>query len=123
METRINNSQHDFIQTLRPDGKKGIRMSKHIYEQIVRIIIKEIRTSNEVTLTEILDIVKDQMPDHPNLEFIALQVKLDLEGKGFVKNKRSHFNPQRKHICMTRQGRRSFSTVDLKDVKDQQKDG
>jgi hypothetical protein len=104
----MDSSKHDFIETLRPDGKKGIKVPKHIYEQIVKLIITALRESNEVTLTEILDLIKEHRINHPNLEFVSLHVKLDLEGKGFLKNIRSHVNPQRKHICITRRGRTQF---------------
>ena len=77
----------DTIQTLRPDGKKGIVLLKRYYEQLSYFILSSVYAQEQLTLHELLEKGEQQLADSIDSEitWYLLQVKLDLEARGFIK--------------------------------------
>jgi hypothetical protein len=78
----------DTIQTLRPDGKKGIVLLKHYYEQISNFILSSVYAQEQLTLHELLEKGEQKLADAIDSEitWYLLQVKLDLEARGYIKS-------------------------------------
>lgn len=98
----------NVLQTIRPDGKKGIRLSASLYEQVSAIIVDHVKKSPAVMLANIIDHAKVVLNSEPDIELLTLHVKLDLESKGYIETIRSRSARKRGLLRITGKGWRYF---------------
>ena len=98
----------DQVRTLRPDGKKGISISADLYEKISGVIFRQIKTSEEVTLVNIIEEARNYVANEKNGELIILHVKLDMEAKGYLETTQSRVSRNRGLLRVTGKGRKYF---------------
>jgi ABC-type lipoprotein release transport system permease subunit len=101
-------NQQEWIETVKPDGKKGSRIQKDLYFRIVGLIVAAMRETDEISLANTLTLIKEACSTQPNIEFISLQVKLDLEAKGYLKIVRTRDTYQQ-IISLSRRGKVHFN--------------
>lgn len=94
------------ILTLRPDGKKGILLLKHHYEQISDFILAAVHEHEHLTLNELLERGQQHLANSIESEvtWYLLQVKLDLEARGFIKAITPVYQKRLYLLKITRQG-------------------
>ena len=98
--------EKEMIQTFLPGGGKGEYVLKSKYERWSIFILSVIDTEENFTLNDILERASDGVPVSLQNEVAwnILQVKRDLEARGFIK---SVADPDLKHkyyLKLTRQG-------------------
>jgi DNA-binding HxlR family transcriptional regulator len=98
--------QDEKIQTFLPDGTKGEYIIKSKYERWSAFILSALDTEDNFTLNDVLEKARSNSSAvlHNEIGWIILQVKRDLEARGFIK---SVEDPDRKHkfyLKLTRQG-------------------
>src|SRR5689334_15219779 len=98
--------EKEMIQTFLPGGGKGEYVLKSKYERWSRYILSAIDTEENFTLNDILERARTGVPVSLQNEVAwnILQVKRDLEARGFIK---SVADPDLKHkyyLKLTRQG-------------------
>lgn len=76
----------EIIQTNHPEKKKGIRMSKVLYNSIAEFIAEEIKNNERTTLAQLLIRQNDVFSDskHIDMNWFIYHVKIDLETKGMI---------------------------------------
>lgn len=99
-------SHTDTIQTLRPDGKKGILLLKRHYDQLSYFILAAVYSHEHLTLNELLERGQQQLSDtiENEITWYLLQVKLDLEARGLVKSVTPVYQKRLYLLKITRQG-------------------
>jgi len=98
--------QDEKIQTFLPDGTKGEFIIKSKYERWSAFILSALDTDDNFTLNDILEKARINFATalHNEIGWNILQVKRDLEARGFIK---SVEDPDLKHkfyLKLTRQG-------------------
>lgn len=98
--------ENEKVQTFLPDGTKGEYILKSKYERWSRFILSAVDTEENFTLNDILERARTQatISQHNEIAWNILQVKRDLEARGFIK---SVEDPDLKHtfyLKLTRQG-------------------
>ena len=98
--------QNEKIQTFLPDGTKGEYILKIKYEQWSGFILSMLDTEGNFTLNDILESARRQstISQHNEIAWNILQVKRDLEARGFINSVQ---DPDLKHtyyLKLTRQG-------------------
>jgi hypothetical protein len=98
--------QDEKIQTFLPDGTKGEYIIKSKYERWSAFILSALETEDNFTLNDILEKARSNSSAvlHNEIGWNILQVKRDLEARGFIK---SVEDPDLKHkfyLKLTRQG-------------------
>ena len=98
--------QDEKIQTFLPDGTKGEYIIKSKYERWSTFILSVLDTDDNFTLNDVLEMARNNYSAvlHHEIAWNILQVKRDLEARGFIK---SVEDPDLKHkfyLKLTRQG-------------------
>ncbi len=98
--------QDEKIQTFLPDGTKGEYIIKSKYERWSAFILSALDTEDNFTLNDVLEQARSQSSAvfQNEIGWTILQVKRDLEARGFIK---SVEDPDLKHkfyLKLTRQG-------------------
>ena len=98
--------QDEKIQTFLPDGTKGEYIIKSKYERWSAFILSALDTEDNFTLNDVLEKARSNSSAvlHNEIGWNILQVKRDLEARGFIK---SVEDPDLKHkfyLKLTRQG-------------------
>lgn len=98
--------QDEKIQTFLPDGTKGEYIIKSKYERWSEFILTALDNEDNFTLNDILEKARSTSSAalHNDIGWNILQVKRDLEARGFIK---SVEDPDLKHkfyLKLTRQG-------------------
>ena len=98
--------QNEKIKTFLPDGTKGEYILKSRYERWSGFILSTLDAEENFTLNDILERARSQatVSQHNEIAWNILQVKRDLEARGFI---HSVQDPDTKHtyyLKLTRQG-------------------
>ena len=74
------------IQTLHPEGKAGVNISKVKYDQIRTAIVESLKTHEELTFNELRDQVSKRIAGdfEGSVSWYYTTVKLDLEARGTI---------------------------------------
>ena len=96
----------EVIQTFLPDGRKGESLLKTQYERWTTFILSTLAADENFTLNDLLEKARKDFPAalHNEIGWHILQVKRDLEARGFIK---STEDPDLRHtfyLKLTRQG-------------------
>jgi hypothetical protein len=78
----------ELEQLLRPDGRKGMTVPRHEYEKIRTFILSFLDTDHGKTINELLEEGQRTFAGTilvQQVAWLVLQVKLDLEARGFVR--------------------------------------
>ena len=102
----------DLIRTLREDGKPGENIPKHAYDRWSQYILSSLSGSDELTLNELLEnafsnSTTPQPQTDSRASWYILQIKRDLEARGFIKVLPASTNKRAFMLRLTRQGRES----------------
>ncbi|MBT1708698.1 hypothetical protein KK062_10710 [Fulvivirgaceae bacterium PWU5] len=101
----------ETIVTLRPDGKKGVVMLKHHYDEICTFVLSVLDTEEETfTLHALLERAQSGLSDmiDSDVSWYVLQVKLDLEAQGLIKVVTPPYKKRLFLLKLTRQGARQL---------------
>ena len=100
----------EVVQTLRPDGKKGVAMAKTQYETYSNVMFDILDSDEDHTINIILEKAKQLIPDAPenDIAWHILQVKLDLEARGLIKVVAPVYHKRTFHIKLTRPGQQKM---------------
>lgn len=103
--TNATRSAEEIILTLRPDGRRGVVMSTRTYDLLCGFILTSLDKGVDLTLNDVLE--KAQLKFSESIENVAwctLQVKLDLEARGWIKVVEPVYQKRLFFIKLTRQG-------------------
>lgn len=79
-------SKEEKFQTLHPQGKKGVNISKIKYDLIKDFILKTIKKNKQISYEEICDLAMEKV--QPTFDgkviWYIVSVKLDLEARGII---------------------------------------
>jgi|GEM_PF-461258 len=80
----------EFLRTVRPDNKAGVRMDRSKYEMLKEFILDVLNKSDQVTINELLSQAQALFDKEfgENIGWYVYQVKLDLEARGLIKRER-----------------------------------
>lgn len=92
------------IKTLRPDGRKGVTLSRADYERLSTSILNTLDAVEEMTLNTLLDNVLQNPVGDAGWQI--LQIKLDLEARGLIKVYTPLYEKRMIYIKLTREGQR-----------------
>lgn len=100
--------ESEVVETLRPDGKKGITLQRLVYEELSSFILTTLDTEEEVTLNKLLDEgqLSLKAPGVRDMAYLILQVKLDLEARGFIYTYNTPVKKQLMLLGLTRHGQK-----------------
>ena len=93
----------------RPDGRRGIIISKSFYEKLRLFILVYLDDEAGRTLNDILEKSEQEFSEQPtinNRSWLVLQVKLDLEARGLIKAFVPEYNKRTNLIRTTRMGQK-----------------
>ena len=98
--------QNEKIQTFLPDGTKGEYVVKDKYERWSRFILTSLDTEENFTFNDVLDRARSQgtVSQHNEIAWNVLQVKRDLEARGFIKSVEDADLKHTYYLKLTRQG-------------------
>ena len=98
--------QNEKIQTFLPDGTKGEYVVKDKYERWSRFILTSLDTEENFTFNDVLDRARSQgtVSQHNEIAWNVLQVKRDLEARGFIKSVEDTDLKHTYYLKLTRQG-------------------
>lgn len=98
--------QREKIQTFLPDGTKGEYILKSSYERWSGFILSTLDTEENFTLNDILDRGRTQgsVSQQNEIAWNILQVKRDLEARGFIQSVEDPDLKHTYHLKLTRQG-------------------
>ncbi|HMG90797.1 MAG TPA: hypothetical protein VK589_12085 [Chryseolinea sp.] len=98
--------EKEMIQTFLPGGGKGEYVLKSKYEQWSRYILLAIDTEENFTLNDILERARNGVSVSLQNEVVwnILQVKRDLEARGFIKSVADADFKHKYYLKLTRQG-------------------
>lgn len=79
--------ERESVVTLRPDGRKGIVMMKSHYDVLSTFVLSTLESEEEVSLNGLLDRAHKDLVDtlDSDISWHVLQVKLDLEARGYIR--------------------------------------
>lgn len=74
------------IQTLHPQGKKGVNIEKIKYDLIKNAILEQLEIHHTITYSDLNDILVDNLKDtfDGSIPWYVVTVKLDLEARGII---------------------------------------
>lgn len=79
-------SKEEKFQTLHPQGKNGVNISKKKYDLIRAFIIKKIKKHQQISFGNLCDLAKEEV--QPNFDgkviWYVVSVKLDLEARDII---------------------------------------
>jgi hypothetical protein len=94
----------EMIQTLRPDGRKGVTLLRSAYERLSAQILEVLGNAEEaMTFHALLDRVLPGGTGEAAWE--VLQIKLDLEARGFIKVYTPLYEKRAFYLKLTGKGR------------------
>ena len=95
---------------LNQDGKRGSQMMRESYTQLSQFILETIRRKKRVRLSDLLESASQELsPDScNNLSWNLLQVKIDLEARGFIIMDTATRFQRMPFIKLTRKGEKAF---------------
>ena len=97
------------IRTLRPNGKEGVLMLKHVYDSIRTTILTTLYIYQPLAITELLDKCLQKNSNNRNeVSWFILQVKLDLETRGLLKSVVTVSQREKMLIKLTRLGQQQL---------------
>ena len=98
--------ESEKIQTFLPDGGKGEYILKSKYERWSRFILTVLDTEENFTLNDILERARANVPvsQHNAIAWNILQVKRDLEARGFLTVQQDPDTRHTYYLKLTRQG-------------------
>lgn len=102
-------SENGMEMLQRPDGRKGIIISKSDYEKLRLFILVYLEDEAGKTLNDILEKAEQVFPKQPsgtNQAWVILQVKLDLEARGLIKAFIPDYNKRVNLFRTTRMGQK-----------------
>lgn len=102
-------SENGMEMLQRPDGRRGIVISKSYYEKLRLFILVYLDDEAGRTLNDVLEKAEQDFPElqtGKNGSWLVLQVKLDLEARGLVKAFVPDYNKRANLIRTTRMGQR-----------------
>lgn len=81
---KITNNER--IQTLHPQGKKGVNILRKRYDPIKDFILKTVEAHGEITYSEVNDLAVEQLQADfdGSVPWHVVTVKLDLEARGVI---------------------------------------
>jgi hypothetical protein len=91
----------EIVTTLRPEGKRGIKISRHIYIEIATLLFQLIEKDEEVSLVMLIRTIEDQLKKYPEIVQLCYHVKLDLEVRGYLRIAPSMLNSSIKVLRLT----------------------
>jgi hypothetical protein len=95
----------ETIQTLRPDGRKGVTLLKSAYERLSAQILEVLdREAEAMTFHALLEKVLPGSTGDAAWE--VLQIKLDLEARGFIKVYTPPYEKRAFYLKLTAKGQR-----------------
>ena len=76
----------DYVITLQPNGKKGIRMKKEIYDSLKGAMLNLLENHPEISSQSFFGVLNDQFVGvlGDNTGWYLYQVKLDIQAKGII---------------------------------------
>src|SRR5689334_458538 len=88
---RAASSKAETILTLHPEGKKGVRVKRVLYDQVRAAILSELRQKGPSPFRELMEAVMVRLgPDFPGSPgWYYTSVKLDLEARAHIRCDRS----------------------------------
>src|SRR5690242_6436495 len=95
----------ELEQLLRPDGRKGTSVLREDYEKLRAFILDYMDTDHGKTINELLEKAQIQF-EKMDIAWLVLQVKLDLEARGYVRVFVPDHSPRINAIKITRMGQR-----------------
>ena len=92
----MKDKKNDKILTLHPQGKKGVNISLHKYEQIKNFILQTIKKKGVITFKELSDTAVKKLTGKfdGKVLWYVVTVILDLEARNFLE-KIPDSNPQK----------------------------
>lgn len=74
------------IQTLHPQGKKGVNISKAKYDQIAEFILNKLKIHNSISYEALNDQAEEELEAtfDGSIPWYIVTVKLDLEARGII---------------------------------------
>lgn len=79
------NTDENRIQTLHPQGKKGVHILQRRYDAIKDFIVKTVQDHGAITYSEVNDLAVEQLKDFDgSVPWYVVSVKLDLEARGII---------------------------------------
>jgi hypothetical protein len=105
----------EMIETLRPDGKKGVAMTEAHYKMLSTYILSALDTEEPFTLNRLLEKVLEDFTDSidSDLSWYVLQVKLDLEARGYIRTITPAYKKRLFLLKLTRQGQKQLQQQKL----------
>lgn len=95
--------------TLRPDGRRGVVMSTRTYDSLSGFILTSLDNTVNLTLNDVLEKAQRKFSDSiENVAWCTLQVKLDLEARGWIKVVEPVYQKRLFFIKLTRQGNKKI---------------
>jgi len=76
----------DKIQTMHPQGKKGVNISRQKYDTIRTFILKAIKKNKRISYQDLNDLAEQQLADSfdGSIPWYVVTVKLDLEARKVI---------------------------------------
>jgi len=98
--------QDEKIQTFLPDGTKGEYIIKSKYDRWSAFILSALDTEDNFTLNDILEKARSNSTAvlHNEVGWNVLQIKRDLEARGFIKSVEDPDIKHKFYLKLTRQG-------------------
>jgi hypothetical protein len=105
----------EMIETLRPDGKKGVVMTEAHYKMLSSYILAALDTEEPFTLSRLLEKVLEDFTEtiDSDINWYVLQVKLDLEARGFIRTITPAYKKRLFLLKLTRQGQKQLQRQKL----------
>lgn len=102
--------EEDLLVTYRPDGKKGVVITKGHYETLSTFILSLLDEENDQSLQTILHRAQNELVDSidSDVAWFLLQVKLDLEAREFIRSVVAPYNKRVFLLKITRLGQRKL---------------
>jgi hypothetical protein len=105
----------EMVTTLRPDGKKGIVMTRKHYRALMYYILNVLDAEEDYTLNRLLDQALEDLSDSldSDISWYILQIKLDLEARDLIRAVTPVYNKKLFFLKLTRHGQKRLlqSTV------------
>lgn len=81
----MTNTDETRIQTLHPQGKKGVHILQRRYEVIKNFIVKTVQEHGSITYSKVNDLAVEQLTNFDgSVPWYVVSVKLDLEARGVI---------------------------------------
>ena len=79
-------SKTEKIQTLHPQGKKGVNIAREKYDFIKDFILRTMKSQDEISYQDLNEAAKEQLTEtfDGSVPWYVVTVKLDLEARGII---------------------------------------